>query len=153
MEQLLEFTNNHLILTGGLVLSLFYLLFTEFSLQSMAGVDLSVPEAITRINQDAVVVDIRPAEQFAKGHITGARNLTADQLTENDDRLSDIAGKEVILTCQTGMQCSRVVSSLRKKGYDQVYSLKGGIDAWTQEKLPLVDTGKRRGKRKDKRKK
>ena len=154
MGQLVEFTNNHLLLSAGLVASLFFVLYTEFQLQATAGINLSAPDAIRLLNQDAVVVDIRPAEQFQKGHITGARNLTPDEVTTSEDRLKGLSGKDIIIACQTGMQCGRVVGSLRKKGYDRVYSLKGGIDAWTAEKLPLVDTGKRKSKgKKDKRKK
>ncbi|MEM6818220.1 MAG: rhodanese-like domain-containing protein [Pseudomonadota bacterium] len=154
MGQLVEFTNNNLLLTAGLVMSLFFVLYTEFRQQASAGIDLGVTDVIRMINNDAAVVDIRPADQFEKGHIAGARNLTPDQVTESEDRLSGLAGRDIIIACQSGLQCGRMVSSLRKKGYDRVFSLKGGIDAWTQEKLPLVDSLKRKGKkRKDKKRK
>ncbi|MEL7022528.1 MAG: rhodanese-like domain-containing protein [Pseudomonadota bacterium] len=154
MGQLVEFTNNHLVLSAGLVISLFFVLYTEFRLQATAGINLSVPDAIRLLNQDAVVVDIRPAEQFKKGHITGSRNLTPDEVSASEERLKGLSGRDIIIACQSGMQCNRVVASLRNKGFDRVFSLKGGIDAWTAEKLPLVDTTKRKSKgKKDKRNK
>ena len=148
MSQLVEFTNQHLLLTGGLVASLFLVLYTEFRLRANAGVELTPVDAVRRLNDNAVVLDIRPAEQFARGHIAGARNLTPDQVTASEDRMSDLEGRDVIVACQSGIQCGRVVSSLRGKGYDRVFSLKGGIAAWEQDKLPLV--ADRKGKPKNK---
>ncbi|MEM9172495.1 MAG: rhodanese-like domain-containing protein [Pseudomonadota bacterium] len=143
MEQLLEFTNNHVLLTGALVSSLFLVIFTEYRRVARAGTDLEVAQAIALINDDAQVIDIRPAEVFDKGHIAGARNVTADSLSNNEDRLTDLQGKNLIVACDSGMQCSRVVSSLRAKGYENVFALKGGIAAWQQEKLPLVSRKKK----------
>ena len=147
MEQLLEFTNNHLWLTAALVGSLFLVIFTEFRLQSRAATDLSPADAVRLINDDGQVIDIRPAEQFAAGHIAGARNLTPDQVGSNEDRLAALKGKQIIIACQTGMQCSRVVADLRRKGYGDVYALKGGIAQWQQDGMPLVG-GKRKGEKK-----
>ncbi len=153
MEQLVEFTNNNLWLTAGLVGSLFLVIFTEFRLQSRAATDLSVADAIRLINDDAQVLDIRPAEAFEKGHIAGAKNLTADQVEGNEDRLAALKDKKIIIACQNGMQCSRVVSDLRRKGYGDVFALKGGIAAWQQDNLPLVSSRKSKSQKKNKNKK
>lgn len=150
MEQIVEFTNNHLILTAGLVASLFFVLFTEFRLASRKGSDLSVAEAIRMINDDAQVLDIRSPEAFAKGHIAGARNLTPEQMSNSQERLESLRDKNILIACDTGMRCSRVVDDLRKKGYQQVFALKGGIAAWQQDKLPLVSSGKSKQRRKGK---
>ncbi|MFK8052351.1 MAG: rhodanese-like domain-containing protein [Woeseiaceae bacterium] len=142
MEQILEFTNNHLILTAGLVASLFFLIFTEYRLQARQGTDLSVADAIRLINDDGQVLDIRNAESFEKGHIAGARNLTAEQVDGNEDRLTALKDKKVLIACESGMRCSKVVADLRKKGYNDIFALKGGIAAWQQDNLPLVSTKK-----------
>ncbi|MEL6869682.1 MAG: rhodanese-like domain-containing protein [Pseudomonadota bacterium] len=154
MEQLIEFTNNNLLLTGGLVTSLFLVIATEWRLATTGKTDLDTASAINLINDDATVIDIRSPEAFAAGHIAGARNVTADSLASNGDRLSDLQGKKIIIACERGMQCSKVVSELRKKGYGDVYALRGGVMAWQQDKLPLVTARKSRfkgkGKKKDK---
>ena len=142
MEQVIEFTNNHLWLAAGLVASLFLVIFTEFRLQSRAVTDLGPADAVRLINDDAQVLDIRSADEFARGHIAGSRNLTAEQVGSNDDRLASLKGKRIIIACQNGMQCSRVASDLRRKGYGDVFALKGGIAAWQQDGMPLV-SGKR----------
>ncbi|MEN7343201.1 MAG: rhodanese-like domain-containing protein [Pseudomonadota bacterium] len=151
MEQVLEFTNNHLMLTAGLVASLFFLLFTEFRLKSRQGIDLAVPDAVRLINDDAVVLDIRSKEDFDRGHIAGARNLTPDQVDGNEDRLSAMKGKKILIACDNGFRCSRVVGDLRKKGYEDIFALKGGIAAWQQDSMPLV-SAKKSGKKNKKKK-
>lgn len=145
MQQLLEFTNNHLILTAALVGSLFIVIFTEFRLRSRAATDVSVPDAIRMINGEAQVLDIRSPEAFGQGHITGARNIPADQLDAASAKLDAMKGKPIIVTCETGMQCSRVAASLRNKGFNEVYALKGGVSSWKGDNLPLVG-GKKTGK-------
>lgn len=150
MEQLVEFTNNHLWLTAALVGSLFLVIFTEFRLQSSSGVNVSPADAVQLINNDGQVIDIRPAEAFAAGHIAGARNLTPDQVGSNEDRLDALKGSKLIIACQNGLQCSRVVSDLRRKGYGDVFALKGGIAQWQQDGMPLVAGRK---KQKDKKRK
>jgi rhodanese-related sulfurtransferase len=142
MEQLVEFTNNHLWLTAALVGSLFLVIFTEFRLQAGATTNLTPAAAVQMINADGQVIDIRSPDEFAKGHIAGARNLTPDQMDGNKDRLEALKGKQLIIACQNGIQCGRVVADLRRKGYADVYALKGGIAAWQQDGMPLV-AGKR----------
>ena len=153
MEQLVEFTNNHLLLTAGLVGSLFLVIFTEFRLQSRAATDIGPADAVRMINDDAQIIDIRPAEAFDKGHIAGARNLTADQVGTNEDRLEALKGKSIIVACETGLQCSRVAADLRRKGYGDIYALKGGIAAWQQDGMPLVSGKKSKKDKKDKKRK
>lgn len=153
MEQVLEFINNNLLLTGGLVASLFFVLFTEFRRQARQGTDLSVADAISLINADGEVLDIRNPEAFEKGHIAGSRNLTADQVDNNEDRLAALKDKKILIACENGMRCGRVVSDLRKKGYTDIYALRGGIAAWQQDNLPLVSSRKAKKDKKDKKSK
>ncbi|MEL6948858.1 MAG: rhodanese-like domain-containing protein [Pseudomonadota bacterium] len=153
MEQVVEFTNNHLWLTAALVGSLFLVIFTEFRLQAGAGINLTTADAVQLINNDGQVIDIRPAEAFAAGHIAGARNLTADQVGSNEDRLEALKGSKLIVACQNGLQCGRVVADLRRKGYGDVFALKGGIAQWQQDGLPLVSGKKKQGGKKDKKRK
>jgi rhodanese-related sulfurtransferase len=145
MQQILEFTNNHLVLTAALVGSLFVVIFTEFRLRARASTDLSVPDAIRMINDDGQVLDIRSPEAFGQGHITGARNIPADQLDASEAKLDAMKGRPIVVACENGMQCSRIAASLRAKGFENVYALKGGVTAWKSDNLPLV-SGKKTGK-------
>jgi rhodanese-related sulfurtransferase len=44
--------------------------------------------------------------------------------------------------CDSGVSSTRAVNSLRKKGFESVYGLKGGMTGWSQAGLPVV-TGKK----------
>jgi rhodanese-related sulfurtransferase len=102
------------------------------------GPSVSTLEATQLINrQDALVLDVRDAEEFQKGHILNARNIPLSQL---DSRHSDIARhkeKPVIVTCESGSRSGPAAAVLRKQGFAQVFSLNGGIAAWQQAGLPV----------------
>jgi rhodanese-related sulfurtransferase len=56
-------------------------------------------ELIERLrNGDVVLVDVRPSEEFAAGHITGARSIPLEEL---EDRLAELpADREVVAYCR-----------------------------------------------------
>ena len=102
------------------------------------GASVSTLEATQLINrQDALILDVRNAEEFQKGHILNARNIPMPQL---DARNSDIARykeKPVIVACESGNRSGGAAAVLRKQGFAQVFSLSGGIAAWQQAGLPV----------------
>ncbi|MGD9942655.1 MAG: rhodanese-like domain-containing protein [Burkholderiaceae bacterium] len=103
-----------------------------------AGGPLLDTLAATRLINDsqAVVVDVRPAADFAGGHLPNARNLP---LAEFDKRSSELpAGKPVLLYCASGNSAGKAAGALRKAGRGEVFMLAGGLQAWRQAGLPLV---------------
>jgi rhodanese-related sulfurtransferase len=144
MDQYLEFAGNHTLLIGALTLSLFVLIFTELRRKSMGLTNVEPPEAVRLINSDATVIDIRSAELFARGHIVNARNIPLSELDANLEKIKKY--KSVIAVCDAGVSSSQAVNTLRKAGMDNVYGLRGGINAWTAANLPLV-TGKKTRKK------
>ena len=142
MDTFLEFASNHAILMTALTASFFLLIFSE--LRRMAGgiTNLEPQAAVSLINADAVVIDLRSAEAFARGHIVNARNIPFDELDAHQDKLSKLKSKAILAVCDAGVSSGRAVTSLRKSGMESVYGLKGGITAWTAANLPLV-TGKK----------
>jgi rhodanese-related sulfurtransferase len=102
------------------------------------GPSVSTLEATQLINrQGALVLDVRTAEEFQKGHILNARNLPLPQL---DSRVADIEkfrDKPIIVSCESGNRSGSAVAALRKHGFAQVFSLRGGIGAWQQAGLPV----------------
>ena len=82
------------------------------------------------------VLDVRPPEEFASGHIRGALNIPVDQLAR---RLRDLPkGKEVIAYCR-GPFCLmsyEAVQLLRKKGI-KARRLQDGMPEWRVAGLPI----------------
>ena len=146
MEQYLEFSANHPVLVSALLFSFFMLVFSELRRKSRGLTHVEPQEAVKLINNDAVVIDIRSAEAFAKGHIVNARNIPLDELGPDNKKISKLGTKPVLAVCEAGMSSTRAVEALKKAGLESVYGLKGGISAWTEASLPLVTGKKTKGK-------
>lgn len=147
MEQYLEFAGNHPVLVGALVFSLLLLVATELRRKAMGVTSIEPQDAVQLINKDAVVIDLRSAEAFSRGHIVNARNIPYDELPAKQEVIDKYRSKPIVAVCEAGMTSGRAVARLRKEGFEKVYGLRGGINAWRQASLPLV-TAKKTGKKK-----
>jgi len=146
MNTYLEFAGNHPLLVGALVFSFFLFVFTELQRKARGLTNIEPQDAVKLINSEAVVIDLRNAEAFARGHIVNAKNIPFDELQANKDKIAKYAKKAIVAVCDGGMTSGKVVDSLRKSGIENVYGLKGGINAWTQANLPLVTAKKTKSK-------
>ena len=142
MDRILEFASNNALLVTALLVSFFVLIFSELRRKASGLIDIDASEAIKLINNDAVVVDLRSADSFGRGHIVNARNIPSDELDAKAATLDQFKSKPVIAVCDSGISSRRAVNSLRQKGLESVYSLKGGMAGWSQAGLPVV-TGKK----------
>lgn len=146
MDRYLEFAGNHTLLVAALMFSFFLLVFTELRRKASGMVNVEPQDAVKLINNDAVVLDLRSPEAFAKGHIVNAKNIPFDELDARNDKISAFRKKPIVAVCESGMTSTRAVDKLRKSGFESVYGLKGGINGWTQANLPLVTSRKTRKK-------
>ncbi|MCX5464247.1 rhodanese-like domain-containing protein [Alcaligenes parafaecalis] len=101
-----------------------------------AGRAVSSAEAVQMVNQkDAILIDLRSADQFKAGAIAQSRNIPAADLDAKASSLPK--DKPVILVCDTGRSAPRSVAVLRKHGINEAYTLQGGIQGWLQSSLPV----------------
>jgi len=142
MERFLEFAGNHTLLVLALVTSFLLLVFTELRRKASAVMSIDPTEAVKLINNDAVVVDLRTAEAFSRGHIVNARNIPFDEFEAGTDRLKQFRNKPLLVVCDSGSTSTKAANSLRNSGFASVYGLRGGMSAWGQAGLPVV-TGKK----------
>jgi rhodanese-related sulfurtransferase len=143
MEQLLEFAGNHALLVGLFVGLLVLLVGTEVARQLRKYREVTPTQATQLINrEDAVVLDVRSANEFQEGHIGGARNIPADALEQHKKQLDKLKDKPVIVCCIAGPRSTKVAGWLTANGFERVYLLSGGIRAWQSENLPLVKRNK-----------
>jgi rhodanese-related sulfurtransferase len=95
-------------------------------------------DAVQLMNREkAIVVDVNEVEEFAAGHVAGARNIPLNQLPE---RLADtVKNKSVplILVDATGGRAQRALATAKGLGYDKAVALAGGLKAWKEANLPL----------------
>lgn len=77
----------------------------------------------------AQLIDVREPNEYEAGHILGARNIPLSQLKA---RLQELRpDKPVYLYCQSGIRSGRAAQLLYRKGYKDLYHLKGGFKQWT----------------------
>ena len=79
--------------------------------------------------------------QFDAGHIRDARHLPQDQVSGAAETLKKYKEKVVIACCESGMRSGAAARVLRNQGFSKVVNLRGGIQAWRAENLPLVKSG------------
>jgi rhodanese-related sulfurtransferase len=98
---------------------------------------VSTFEATQLMNRsDALVVDLRGAEDYAKGHILGAKSIPLADLERRAAELDKYKAKPLILHCGDGSRAGSGISTLRAKGFDKAHNLSGGYAAWLEAGLP-----------------
>jgi rhodanese-related sulfurtransferase len=139
MERLPEFFSNHSSLAMAFVVILGTLLWTLWQSLGHGLKKLSPMDATQLINrEDAVVLDVRSDGEFNQGHIVNALNIPQKSIQEQLSKLGKYRNRPIIMACRNGQTASGVGSTLRKNGFEQVYSLAGGLVAWEGANLPLV---------------
>jgi rhodanese-related sulfurtransferase len=99
---------------------------------------LSIPEFVNRSIADKnwVVVDTRPAQLYAAGHIAGAMNIVKEDLISQMSMIP--AGQKVAVYDALDTIAAFAVQTLRTYGDREAFILSGGIDAWQAAGMPVV---------------
>ena len=102
------------------------------------GKKISCQTLISMTNQNrALIIDIRDSESFNAGHITASKNIPQNELTRRINEITNI-DKSIILVCDMGNISPNAGEALKKEGFEDIYLLKGGINQWRIDNLPLV---------------
>ena len=135
VDHLIAFATAHYLLVGAFVILLALLIAHEMS---RGGRSISTGELTGLVNRDeGVVIDIRPAKDFAAGHIVGALNIPQDKLMARIAELDKHKGKTIILVDAQGQHSGSHARELLKAGYNAA-KLSGGIASWRADNLPVV---------------
>lgn len=138
-DQLLIFVLAHPFLFAALALVIGALIANEIHGSRTGGKRLGALEAVRLINdRDAVVVDVRPAADFKKGHLLNAVNIPAAKIAERAAEISKDKSKPVIVYCALGSTQVDAAAKLRQLGYSEVYQLRGGMNGWLSASLPVT---------------
>jgi rhodanese-related sulfurtransferase len=138
MQRLLEYATNHLALSLLAVVSVLAVAIYELREQARRAGAVSPQDAVRLMNQGAALLDVRATEEFAAGHIRGARNLPLDRLSEGLEGLKRFKDKPVIVYCEQGGRAGSAMRQLAQQGFAKVVNLRGGLSAWRAEQLPVA---------------
>lgn len=125
-----------LFLLLGIVLAAIFVY--EYTHRGHGGTELSNITASSFINNGALLLDTRPVADFKKGHIAGAKNVPAERFAEYAANLGEAKDKTIVLYCKSGLSAKTQAKMLADHGFEDVYTLKTGLDGWLGEHLPTV---------------
>jgi len=101
--------------------------------------EIRADEAVRLMNhEDAVLIDVRSGEEFIDGHILTAINVPLAALEDRLSTLEEYRGRPIIVYCQSGRQSAQFGAALRKRGFDKVMGLAGGLVSWRAAGLPVA---------------
>ncbi|HZV98358.1 MAG TPA: rhodanese-like domain-containing protein [Methylophilaceae bacterium] len=128
------------VLLIGLALGSGFMLLWPMLKRSAGGVaNVSPNEAVLLINRsNAVVLDVRDDAEFAAGHVADAKHIPLAQLESRINELKRFQQKPLLVHCQSGVRSAKACDLLRKHGFEKLYNLQGGLNAWAQAKLPVI---------------
>lgn len=102
------------------------------------GQGLSPQDMVQLMNREkAIVIDVCEPDEFARGHVIGAKNLPLGQLEEKLAQVVKSKSAQVVMVCQVGARSARAAATARKLGFENVQSLAGGLKAWQAASMPV----------------
>lgn len=134
-----DFFTNNIVLFAALGIIIALILRMEIK-RALSGTQTVTPaQAVQLINkEDALILDIREDNELVQGSIRGSKHYALSVLKQRLDELKQYADKPVIAYCKMGNRSNEACNILRQNNFTNVVSLKGGIEAWKTENLPVV---------------
>ncbi len=137
MDRVLEYLSHHPWLATASAAVVALILVYEMRARSESRVAVNPQELIRLMNQGALLIDLRAPEQFRAGHLSGARQMSGEQILKAADTLKKHREKAVVVYDDTGSLGAAAVRQLASQGFTRAVMLRGGLAAWRADTLPL----------------
>jgi rhodanese-related sulfurtransferase len=137
MDRLLEYISHHPWYAGGAAVAALLVIVYELRTRNENVSAVSPQDVVRLMNQGALLIDLRPADAFASGHVAGARQMSGEQILKAGDTLKKQKEKVLVVYDDTGSLGAAAVRQLAAQGFTKAFNLRGGISAWRAENLPL----------------
>ena len=97
-----------------------------------AYINVTAEEAkgVIESNPNIILLDVRMPDEFLSENISGARCMPLSELKERIGELDK--GREVFVYCNSGMKSKQACKILAENGFETVYNMLGGINAWME---------------------
>ena len=138
MEVYFNFISNNPVLFILFFVILAFILFNEYKTITQKFKDISPQDAVFLINKDAFILDVRESSELNQGAIKNSKHITFSTVESSIDSIKKYSDKPTIVYCKSGIRSSTVSNILTKNDFQEVYSMKGGFEAWVQHNLPVV---------------
>ena len=95
-------------------------------------------EAWQAANEAFRLVDVREESEWNRGHLPGAEHLGKGIIERDVEEKIPDQGEKIVLYCGGGYRSALAADNLQKMGYQNVYSMIGGIKGWVQQGKALA---------------
>ena len=138
MDRVLEYLGHHPWLATATAVVAALIVVYEMRARSESLVSVSPQELIRLMNQGALLLDLRPQEEFAQGHVAGARHMSGTEILKAADSLKKYREKAIVVYDGSGGLGAAAVRQLTEQGFTRAVTLRGGLAAWRADNLPLT---------------
>ncbi|MGC1182699.1 rhodanese-like domain-containing protein [Legionella sp.] len=100
-------------------------------------IDVHMLKSKMEQNSDLCVIDVREEEEWQMGHIPKTFHISKGSITTHIEVQIPDKNHSIYLLCQGGVRSLHAAHSLMNLGYQEVYSVEGGIMAWSAFGYPV----------------
>ncbi len=89
-------------------------------------------------SKNVLLLDVRTKEEYTSGHIEGSVNIDIRKSSFLEEIAALPKNKKCIVYCQSGGRAGAALDIMKKRGFEDVRNLKGGIMEWKEKGLPVT---------------
>ena len=138
MDVYFTFISNNPVLFLLFFVILGFILFNEYKTITQKFKNISPQDAVFLINNDAFILDVRESSELDQGVIKNSKHINFSSVQTSLDSIKKFSDKPTIVYCKSGTRSAAISNMLSKNSFLEVYSMKGGFEAWVSDNLPVV---------------
>ena len=138
MDVYFTFISNNPVLFLLFFVILGFIIFNEYKTITQKFKNISPQDAVFLINNDAFILDVRESSELNQGIIKNSKHINFSSVQTSLDSIKKFSDKPTIVYCKSGVRSATISNMLSKNSFHEVYSMKGGFEAWVSDNLPIV---------------
>ena len=138
MDVYFTFISNNPVLFLLFFVILGFIIFNEYKTITQKFKNISPQDAVFLINNDAFILDVRESSELNQGIIKNSKHINFSSVQTSLDSIKKFSDKPTIVYCKSGARSVTISNILSKNSFQEVYSMKGGFEAWVSDNLPVV---------------
>ncbi|WP_455205815.1 rhodanese-like domain-containing protein [Kaarinaea lacus] len=104
----------------------------------MQNIDVHELKQLMDENANPVLLDVREAWEYSICHIQGSKLVPMREIHNAIDELDP--SQPTVVICHHGIRSQQVCFLLNRMGFNKLYNLRGGVQAWANEIDPAMPT-------------
>lgn len=106
--------------------------FARLADQARSRIEEISPKELFRAKPSPIIIDVRESDEYARGYVAGAKHLSRGVLEQNVGEVVPDFFTPIVVYCDRGKRAALVAENLIKMGYQNVRSLRGGLQNWLE---------------------